>query len=169
MGGSERGKLGPQVEFRGRRWVHRPEVLIVSRRIVLLDTSFILALENRDDPHHDRAKALDRQLQAEDAELLLHWGIVLEIGDGYARLGRRAKGLEILARFELEESYRLEPVSESLVQEALQLYRERPDKEWGLTDCVSFVLMQQEGITEALTADIHFRQAGFTALLLENP
>jgi len=42
------------------------------------------------------------------------------------------------------------------------------DKEWSLTDCISFVLMKQEGVTEALTADAHFVQAGFKALLLEN-
>lgn len=49
-----------------------------------------------------------------------------------------------------------------------QLYCKRPDKEWGLTDCVSFVVMQEQQITEALTTDAHFQQTGFTALLLEN-
>ena len=47
-------------------------------------------------------------------------------------------------------------------------YQDRPDKEWGLTDCVSFVLMEREAITEALTADEHFRQAGFEALPLQD-
>ena len=54
-----------------------------------------------------------------------------------------------------------------VIHDALALYRARIDKEWGLTDCVSFVLMNTAGITEALTADIHFRQAGFKAMLLE--
>jgi predicted nucleic acid-binding protein len=135
----------------------------------LLDTSYILALENKDDPHHERAKTLDAELLAEDAVLLLHWGIVLEIGDGYARLSRRAKGMQILVRFEEEEAYHLLPIADAVLHEAIQLYRGRSDKEWGLTDCVSFVLMKQEGITEALTADGHFRQAGFKCLLLEGP
>ena len=138
------------------------------RRTALLDTSFILTLENKDDRHHERAKALDRELLAENAVLLLHWGIELEIADGYARLSRRAKGLQILAKFEEEEAYHNRPITESLRQQALDLYRARSDKEWGLTDCVSFALMKQEGIVEALTADTHFRQAGFTALLLES-
>jgi predicted nucleic acid-binding protein len=60
-------------------------------RTVLLDTSYILALENKDDLHHERAKALDRELLKEDAILLLHWGILFEIADGYARVGRRAE------------------------------------------------------------------------------
>jgi predicted nucleic acid-binding protein len=111
--------------------------------------------------------ALDRELLKEDALLLLHWGILFEIADGFARVGRRATGLQLLAKFEGEKGYRLCPITKPLLQEALHLYRARPDKDWGLTDCLSFVLMKQEGVTEALTADVHFRQAGFTALLLE--
>ena len=49
---------------------------------VLLDTSFIIALENRDDPFHARAKSLDRELMQENAVLVVHWGILLEVGDG---------------------------------------------------------------------------------------
>lgn len=41
------------------------------------------------------------------------------------------------------------------------------DKEWGMTDCISFVVMQDMGIIDALTTDDHFRQAGFRALLIE--
>jgi predicted nucleic acid-binding protein len=74
--------------------------------------------------------------------------------------------LQLLEKFERE--YPVYPITEALLQQALALYRARPDKDWGLTDCASFVLMRQEGLTEALTADIHFRQAGFTALLLES-
>jgi predicted nucleic acid-binding protein len=48
---------------------------------------------------------------------------------------------------------------------AWQLLKKRPDKEWSLVDCASFVLMQQRGILEALTTDHHFEQAGFVRLL----
>src|SRR5262245_30315076 len=138
---------------------------MAGQRTVLLDTNFILDLENRNDPHHERAKALDRELLREGAVLMLHWGILFEIADGYARVGRRAKGLQLLEKF--ERGYRVEPITESLLRQALALYRPRTDKDWALTDCASFVLMQQEGIAEALTADNHFRHAGFTVLLLE--
>jgi uncharacterized protein len=132
-----------------------------------LDTSFVLALENRADPYHRRALELDRELLALGTELVLHWGVVLEIGDGYARLGRRAKGFDLIRRFETESGYRVEPIDDGLYRAAVRLYLGRADKEWGLTDCVSFELMRREGIQGALTADAHFRQAGFTALLLE--
>jgi predicted nucleic acid-binding protein len=136
-------------------------------RTVFVDTSFVLALENRDDPHHARAKQLDCQLVAEGAMLLLHWGILLETGDGYAQSGRRVKGMVLLDKFVNEEGFKVLPLSQEIVDEAVTLFRSRPDKEWVLTDCVSFVLMQREGVKEALTADAHFRQAGFEAILLE--
>lgn len=47
----------------------------------------------------------------------------------------------------------------------MDLYRARPDKEWSLTDCTSFVVMNECGLTDALTGDRHFEQAGFKALL----
>jgi len=48
---------------------------------------------------------------------------------------------------------------------AFNLFKQRKDKEWGLVDCLSFIVMQNRGITDALTADTHFQQAGFRALL----
>ena len=137
------------------------------QRAVFLDTSFVIALENKDDPHHARAKELDGELLQQDAILVFHWGILIEIADGFARLARRDRGLELLAKLTSEAGYDVLPITEPLLQGALDLYRARVDKEWSLTDCISFVLMKWQGLTESLTADNHFRQAGFKALLLE--
>lgn len=52
-------------------------------------------------------------------------------------------------------------------REATERYRTRGDKTWGLTDCTSFLLMEQKGITDALSGDRDFQQAGFAALLVE--
>jgi len=57
------------------------------------------------------------------------------------------------------------PASDSLFEQGARLYIDRPDKGWSLTDCISFVVMEREGLLEALTADHHFEQAGFIALL----
>lgn len=57
------------------------------------------------------------------------------------------------------------PISQSLFNAGWQLYCQRLDKDWGLTDCISFVIMNTEGITLAFTSDCHFEQAGFTRLL----
>ena len=52
-------------------------------------------------------------------------------------------------------------------RDALGRYKARPDKEWSLTDCASFLIMEQRGILEALAYDHHCEQAGFKALLRE--
>lgn len=57
------------------------------------------------------------------------------------------------------------PIDSLLEEQAWQLLKDRQDKEWSLVDCASFVVMQQHGITEALTTDRHFEQAGFVRLL----
>jgi predicted nucleic acid-binding protein len=135
--------------------------------LLLLDTSFLIALENLDDPRHATACRYEKTCIDRRIDLILHWGVVMEVLDGFARLSRRAKGLEIAKRFQSQE-YLIAAISDDIAQEALSLYVQRSDKEWGLTDCTSFVLMQRLGISQALTADQHFVQAGFRALLLED-
>jgi predicted nucleic acid-binding protein len=61
------------------------------------------------------------------------------------------------------------PASPELFADGLRLHHERPDKEWSLTDCISFHVMRERGITRALAYDIHFEQAGFEALLRRDP
>ncbi|MEH1892745.1 MAG: hypothetical protein V7K92_25965 [Nostoc sp.] len=57
------------------------------------------------------------------------------------------------------------PFDQKLLDESWMLYSQRPDKDWGLTDCISFAMMTQEGIIQGCTSDCHFKQAGFTKLL----
>ena len=56
-------------------------------------------------------------------------------------------------------------ITSTLFQKGLKLYESRADKSWGLVDCFSFILMEENQITDALTSDVHFIQAGFQALL----
>jgi predicted nucleic acid-binding protein len=57
------------------------------------------------------------------------------------------------------------PPETKLFDQGIEFYQCRPDKAWSLTDCLSFVVMTDLGISEALTGDHHFEQAGFRALL----
>lgn len=65
------------------------------------------------------------------------------------------------------DNIRVVTVDPQLLTRAVQLYQSRPDKTWGLTDCISFVVMQDQGLINAVTVDKHFVQAGYRALLLE--
>jgi predicted nucleic acid-binding protein len=61
------------------------------------------------------------------------------------------------------------PFQPEPIESAVQLYRARPDKNWSLIDCLSFVVMERRQLTEALTTDGHFEQAGLTAMMLVQP
>jgi uncharacterized protein len=58
------------------------------------------------------------------------------------------------------------PLDDTLLQRAFALFKDRSDKEWSLTDCVSFEILRERGIVDALTPDAHFAQATFKALML---
>lgn len=126
------------------------------------DTSYWLALLNADDEFHASAVAVSITL--DEAVVTTMW-VLTELGDAL----HRGRNRETFARFldTLGEHENLEIVAASpgLFQRGVALFRSRPDKEWSLTDCISFVVMADKGIREALTADRHFEQAGFKALL----
>jgi predicted nucleic acid-binding protein len=79
----------------------------------------------------------------------------------------RQATIELLNSLEADPNVEIIPLTEDLYARAFRLFRERPDKEWGLTDCISFVVMHERGLIAALTTDEHFQQAGFRALLRE--
>lgn len=85
-----------------------------------------------------------------------------------SKLDTRADGATLMRSLLADPTVRVVPHDALLMNKALSLFEQRPDKEWSLCDCTSFVVMQDLGITHALSTDRHFDQAGFTALLLEN-
>lgn len=134
---------------------------------VFLDTAYAIALSSPNDQFHARAIALAEQLEALGIRLVTTRAVLLEIGNALSKQRYRQAAVQLLDSLEADPKVDIVPVSEQLYVRALQLYRARPDKEWGLTDCVSFLVMQDRGLTEALTTDEHFQQAGFRALLRE--
>lgn len=116
-----------------------------------------------EDPAHARAVVLS---QSFTGQVFTTGWVLIELADGWARpLHWRSVLIQLLDDIASNADIIVVPCSELLHQEGLQLYRNRRDKEWSLTDCISFVVMQRESIAGALTGDHHFEQAGFTALL----
>lgn len=91
--------------------------------------------------------------------------ILLELGNACARAEDHGDFLALLAGIRASPRTRIISLDSRLLQRGLDLFADRPDQNWSLTDCVSFVVMADEGLTEALTGDSHFEQAGFKALL----
>jgi predicted nucleic acid-binding protein len=130
-----------------------------------LDTAYALALASRSDAWHEAARSLAASIVRDNVKLVTSQAVLIEIGNALSGVGQRQFAVNLLDRLTRDPSVHVVAVGDDMFREALALYQERPDKEWGLTDCTSFVIMQRLGIHGALTADRHFEQAGFRALL----
>jgi predicted nucleic acid-binding protein len=135
---------------------------------VFLDTAFVYALINTRDEWHHRAVEWQARLATEQRPLLTTDFILMEIGDGLAAIRFRTQAAQIVATLRSSVLVEVVPASARLVEEAFFLYSRRTDKDWGMTDCSSFAVMRERGISEVLTTDRHFEQAGFRPLLFES-
>ncbi|MGH9907663.1 MAG: type II toxin-antitoxin system VapC family toxin, partial [Pyrinomonadaceae bacterium] len=133
---------------------------------IFLDTAYVNALINTRDQWHERAVWWERKLAAERRRLLTTQFILIEIGDGLATVKYRAEAGAIIKHLTSSSFVEVIPATSQLFTDGFNLYRQRQDKAWGITDCTSFVVMQDHQLSEALTTDDDFIQAGFHALLL---
>ena len=131
-------------------------------KVVFADTFYFLALLDERDAAHKRAVAASR---APGLTLVTTEFVLIELADALCKPTQRDEVLALWKVVETDPAFRVVRASSEVVQQGMKLYRERADKEWPLTDCISFVVMQERGITDALTADHHFEQAGFKALM----
>jgi len=131
-------------------------------RRVFVDSFYFFALINENDAPHKRAREYANTFVGEFVTTA--W-VLTELADGLARPRFRRLFLEMYDDLSGNVNVNMVPSGAELMTAGLDLYRRRPDKAWSLTDCISFVVMQREGIAEALTGDQHFEQAGFVALL----
>lgn len=132
---------------------------------VFLDTSYVIALLVPQDQHHATATALSRQMIEARIQLVTTRAVLTEIGNALSRQRYRVVCLQTLRTLETDGAVEIVPLSDDLFRRGLDLFEARPDREWGLADCMSFVVMEDLGLTDALTADRHFEQAGYRALL----
>jgi uncharacterized protein len=132
---------------------------------VFLDTAFAIALSNTSDLLHEQATLLSYQLEREQTKIITTQAVLIEIGNALAKLKYRMVGVNLLIALEYDPNVEIISLLEELYIRSLTLYQERTDKEWGLTDCISFIVMQDRQLIDALTSDRHFQQAGFRALL----
>ncbi len=131
-------------------------------KTVFADTFYYLALLNPADNRHHQALAYTNTY---NGRMVTTSWVLTELADALAHRSTRGAFLQAIARLRTDPDVTILPPDSGLFMEGVKLYGTRPDKDWSLTDCISFVVMQREGITEALTGDHHFEQAGFVALL----
>ena len=126
------------------------------------DTYYLLALVNTKDQAHDLAV---RHSQGRTLGLITTTWVLVEFADALSAVAKRAHAAHFVRGLLAESYIEVVPPTVAQFERALTRYESRPDKEWSLTDCFSFLLMEERGISDALTADHHFEQAGFRALM----
>ncbi len=132
---------------------------------LFVDTLFVVALVNQKDQFHGQAKTAADQFAG--YPLITTDAVLLEIGNALSR-NYKSEAVDIIERFLSAEDIEIVHLTPDLFAQAFDLYKDYIDKSWGLTDCVSFVVMKGAGITSALTFDRHFLQAGFQVLMRED-
>ena len=124
-----------------------------------------MALVNEKDQHHDRASELADLF--EGYPLITTDAVLVEVGNGLAR-NFKEQAAEVIEDFLTSDEVEIVNLDGALFQSAFEFYQKHKDKSWGMTDCISFIVMHERGIVDALTNDKDFRQAGFNALMRES-
>jgi predicted nucleic acid-binding protein len=131
-----------------------------------IDTCHFLALPFTNDALNKRALGWQRVLRG---SFVTTDFVLLEVADGACEVNLRKAAQAIVNFARAEKSMTVVPLDRRWMELGYKLFCQHQDKDWGLTDCISFQVMREMGITDALTHDHHFEQAGFRALLRHDP
>lgn len=131
---------------------------------VFADTYYFLGFANRKDKAH--SKCVEFSNRTDRSVVTTEW-VLTELGDAFCRGRYRKVFRMLLDDLEQVPGAIVVPANHELFLRGVALFDSRDDKQWSLTDCTSFVVMQEHGLVDALTSDHHFVQAGFNALLAD--
>ena len=134
-------------------------------KTVFADTGYWIALLDPQDTLH--SKAINLSITFKQVQIVTSEMVLTEILNHFSKRGNflRYAAANFIESLQENPAITIAPQTDSLFQQALILYKQRPDQAWSHTDCSSFCIMQQQNILEALAYDKHFEQAGFIALL----
>ena len=134
---------------------------------VFADAGYWIAIRDPGDRLHRRALAVTQRI--DPLHIVTPQMVMVELFNHVSRAGARNRQAtaDFVSRLQGEERVEIIPQSDEQYQAARARYAARPDQSWSLTDCASFLIMEERGISEALAYDRDFEQAGFVALLRE--
>jgi len=134
-------------------------------KTVFADTGYWIALLDPQDTLH--SKAINLSITFTQVQIVTSEMVLTEILNHFSKRGNflRYAAANLIESLQENPAITIIPQTDSIFQQALLLYKQRPDQAWSHTDCSSFCIMQQQNILEALAYDKHFEQAGFIALL----
>ena len=128
---------------------------------VFMDTYGLINWINTRDAAHQPVKSY---LDAYSGSIVTTEWVLLEFADAFSLSSVKPFAIEAIKRIHRLPMFRVVGFAQTVYQAGFDLFEARPDKDWSLTDCISFAVMSERGLSEALTADHHFEQAGFRAV-----
>jgi uncharacterized protein len=131
-------------------------------KTVFADTSYYIALLNHRDGNHQKANRFASEYKG---DFVTSSWIITELANYLCQSPNRSLFVSLYEDLRNNKHVTIVPLSNHLHEEGLNLYAKRLDKDWSLTDCISFLIMQQQNLHEAAAADHHFEQAGFVRLI----
>jgi len=137
-------------------------------KTIFADACYWIAILHEKDPLHAEAMRVSSSLV--NCRIVTTEMVLVELMNSLGKYGGNLRVAVAQTIASLEANLNVEVIPQTSLQfrSATKFYAARLDKDWGATDCASFLLMEEKSISEALTADHHFRQAGFTALMEKN-
>lgn len=132
----------------------------------LLDTTFIAGYLNPRDQHHPEAQRCMPVVREAD-EIVITEPVLIEVGNLLCSILHRQRAAQFIEACYVTKNITVVSVDRELLNRSLQFFSQHKDKNWGLTDCISFVVMHERELRSAVSADTDFQQAGFQALMLE--
>lgn len=129
-----------------------------------VDTSYLIAITHKRDRYHEEAVKISQTLE-KPLRLITTQAILMEYGNMLSRKHVREKAFGYIRILRNSSDTEIIPISPELFEKGLNDFGRYRDKEWGLVDCISFVVMREKKISYALTSDEHFEQAGFIRLM----
>jgi predicted nucleic acid-binding protein len=133
---------------------------------IFIDTAGWIALIYRHDDYHQQAKHIYAGLG--HVKRMTTDAVLVESCNMFGKVPLRPFAIALMEKIRKAKNLgvlEVVHVTETLIDRGCELFQRRPDKDWSMTDCISFVVMRDKGITKAFTTDHHFEQAGFEKLL----
>lgn len=134
-------------------------------RKVFVDTAAWLALVNKTDGLHSQAKEIRNELTQKKCSIVTSNLVLVETVNALSREAFRQTAIQFMQVLQNSKGIEIVEVDKGLFKQGWELFAARTDKDWSLTDCISFVIMKRQKIKNAFTSDHHFVQAGFEVLI----
>jgi len=132
---------------------------------IFVDSFAWIAAINKSDNYHEISLRILEELLNKQAKLITTNYVVVETINALSKVKFRKTVIEFIDKLRKSPSIQIVKITDEIYNNAWTLYQQRMDKDWGITDCTSFEVMQMFNIRKAFISDKHFEQAGYSLMV----